>query len=226
MRHSFTPKTQLETLFVLNKDGRIVSTREPNPSPGARFSLIRGVAQCAWAIHADVPEAQAAALSTLAREEPPAADFRTNPVHADEYVSIIGGDVDAGPAFLFPEVIPDSAGTALVTDLSQLEKHFHGWTADELPERSPILGVFENDHAVSVCFCARKSAVAAEAGLETAPMFRGRGLGPRVTAAWARAIHGSGRLPIYSTSWSNVSSLAVARTLGLQACASDWSLIG
>jgi len=222
---SFTPQTQLETLFVLNEDGRIVSTREPNPGPGARFSLIRGVAQCAWAVHADVPEAQAAALSALAREEPPCAEFRSDPVHADEYLSLIGGEVDSGPAFIFPQVIPGSEGVGLVTDLTQLEKHFQGWSEDELPDRSPILGVFEGDHAVSVCFCARKSALAAEAGLETAPIFRGRGLGPRVTAAWARAIRGSGSLPIYSTSWSNASSLAVALTLGLEACASDWSLV-
>ena len=226
MHPFFTPQTQIETLFVLNVDGRIVSTREPNPGPGARFSLIRGVAQCAWAIHADVPEAQAAALSALAREEPPVADFRTEPVNAGRYVTLVGGNVDSGPAFIFPEIIPDSEGITPVTDLAQLERHFEGWTADELPERSPILGVFAGDHAVSVCFCARKSSVAAEAGLETAPMFRGRGLGPRVTAAWARVIRDSGRLPIYSTSWSNESSRAVARTLGLQAGASDWSLVG
>jgi hypothetical protein len=77
---------------------------------------------------------------------------------------------------------------------------------------------------VSVCFCARQSAAAAEAGLETAERFRGRGLGPRVTAAWALAIRASGRLPLYSTSWSNEASLAVARKLRLEACASDWSL--
>src|SRR6185436_13781001 len=86
--------------------------------------------------------------------------------------------------------------------------------------------VVEHGQAVSVCFCARRSDVAAEAGLETAAAFRGRGLAARVTAAWALAIRASGRLPIYSTSWSNHASLAVARKLGLAACASDWSLSG
>ena len=67
----------------------------------------------------------------------------------------------------------------------------------------------------AICFCARKTALAAEAGLATAPDFRGRGLGTRVTAAWAVAIRDSGLLPIYSTSWENTASLSVAQKLGL-----------
>jgi len=53
------------------------------------------------------------------------------------------------------------------------------------------------------CFCARRSDAAAEAGLETAEAFRGRGFGPRVTAAWAWAIRATGRIPLYSTAWTN-----------------------
>jgi predicted GNAT family acetyltransferase len=87
--------------------------------------------------------------------------------------------------------------------------------------RSPVLAVVEAGHAVSVCFCARRSDVAAEAGLQTAEAFRGRGFGTRVTAAWALAIRASGRIPLYSTSWTNGASLAVARKLGLVAYASD-----
>ena len=222
----FTPELQLDTLFVLSEAGRIISTREPNPGPGPRFSLIRGRTHCAWAIHADVAEELAGQLRALAREEAPTADFRDDPVHANEYVSLVGGRADSGPAFTFPDVVPASADIVAVNDLAQLEEHFRGWTADELPERSPILAVVEEGYAVSVCFCARRSPAAAEAGVETAGRFRRRGLGARVTAAWAQAIRASGRLPIYSTSWSNKSSLAVARKLRLEACASDWSLSG
>lgn len=222
----FTPGLQLDTLFVLSGEGSIISTREPNPNPGPRFSLIRGMTRCAWAIHADVAEELAAQLSALAQEEPPTVDFRDDPVHANRYVLLVGGRADSGPAFTFPDVLPASADIVAVKELAQLEEHFQGWTADELPERSPILAVIEEGHAVSVCFCARQSRAAAEAGVETAGRFRRRGLGGRVTAAWARAIRASGRVPIYSTSWSNESSLAVARKLGLEARASDWSLSG
>lgn len=126
--------------------------------------------------------------------------------------------------FTFPPTIPAPSDVVVITDLALLERHLRGWTADELPERSPILGIVEDGHAVSVCFCARRSQVAAEAGLETAVNFRDRGFGTRVTAAWAQAIRDSGRLPLYSTSWSNGASLAVARKLKLSACGSDWNL--
>lgn len=87
-----------------------------------------------------------------------------------------------------------------------------------------MLAIIENDHPVSICFCARRSEAAAEAGVETAESYRGKGYGPRVTAAWAQAIRESGRVPLYSTSWTNHASLAVARKLGLVAYASSWSL--
>ncbi|MGH8678990.1 MAG: GNAT family N-acetyltransferase [Burkholderiales bacterium] len=113
-----------------------------------------------------------------------------------------------------------------VDNLQLLERSFRGWTAAEIPGRSPILAVIDGGYPVSVCFCARTSEAAAEAGVETAAAFRGRGFGPRVTAAWAVAIRASGRIPLYSTSWSNAASLAVARKLGLVQYASDWSLVG
>jgi hypothetical protein len=34
------------------------------------------------------------------------------------------------------------------------------------------------------CFCARRSDIAAEAGVETAEAYRGRGYGQRVTVTW------------------------------------------
>ncbi len=211
---------------MLNEAGRLVSTREPGPSPGPRFMLIRGPVGCAWAAHADLPGALAAGLDALARSETPSADVRAEPVHATRYRSLLGDRVEFGPAFEFPAAIPAPAGCIVVTHLSQLGRHLRGWTADELPERGPIVAIAEDGHAVSVCFCARRSPAAAEAGVETAERFRGRGYAPRVTAAWALAVRASGRLPIYSTSWDNEASLAVARKLGLDACAGNWSVYG
>jgi len=220
----YTPELQLETLFVLNEKGRIISTREPNPGPGPGFALIRGLAGCAWAAHSALAEPVAEELETWAREETPSQDLRSQPRHARRYSSLIAGSADSGPAFTFPEIAPGASDIVPVETLSQLERHFRGWTAGELPERSPMLAVFDGGNAVSVCFSARSSPAAAEAGVETAASHRGRGLAGRVTAAWAFAIRRSGRLPIYSTSWNNGSSLAVARRLGLQPVASNWSL--
>ena len=96
---------------------------------------------------------------------------------------------------------------------------------DIIPYRTPIVALVEEGYPTSVCFCARRSDIAAEAGLETAVGFRGRGLGSRVAAAWALEVRASGRVPLYSTSWSNGASLAVARKLGLLAYASQWRIV-
>jgi predicted GNAT family acetyltransferase len=106
-----------------------------------------------------------------------------------------------------------------------LQHNFRGWVAGEIAAgRLPVIAVSKDGVPVSICFCARRSDLAAEAGVETAEAFRGLGLGPRVTAAWALAIRAEGRIPLYSTSWTNSASLSVARKLGLIAYASGWSI--
>ncbi len=220
---SIQAQTHLETLFVL--DGRrIVSTREPNPGRGPQFVLIRRADSCAWALSSGIGDEQAGEVTRLALDEDPTSDFRRPPKHIEEYMKIVGGEFDAGPAFEFPERMPLAEDAALIGDVERLRGSFNDWTADELPARSPIIAILEDDVPISICFCARVSELVAEAGVETAPEFRGRGMAGLATAAWATAILASGRTPIYSTSWSNGSSLAVARKLGLIACASYWNL--
>jgi hypothetical protein len=45
-----------------------------------------------------------------------------------------------------------------------------------------------------------------------------------VVAAWANAIRAGGRIPLYGTAWSNASSRAVARKLGLVMYGEDFRL--
>jgi len=220
----FTAALQLETLFELNRDRRIVSTREPNPGPGPAFFLIRTATDCAWGVRVDIPSNVAEQLVRLAKEEQPTSDFQTAPVNANRYLSLLSGTVTTGPAFTFQELMPEFSDVFAVEDVRLLQRSFRGWLDDELPGRSRLMAVVRNGQAVSICFCARRSDAAAEAGVETVPAFRGRGLALRVTAAWAQAIRSSGRLAIYSTSWNNKSSLAVACKLCLNACANNWSI--
>ena len=175
-----TPILHLQTLFLVDDDGRISGARKPEPSRGPLFSLIRGKASCDWAVRGDVPQDLADELEGLAREEPPASDFRYAPVHAERYMSLVIGRVDSGPAFMFPEAIAQPRGTVFIEDIQLLEHYFPGWKASEIPKRTPIVALVEEGHVVSVCFCARRFNAAAEAGLETAMAFRGRGLGSRV----------------------------------------------
>jgi hypothetical protein len=220
-----TPTLHLQTSFVLDAAGRIVSTREPEATPGPVFVLVRSTHSCAWAVRTDVGEGVAAELNRLAREEPPLSNLRDAPLHANRYKSLIEGQVLSGPAFVFPHAIIQPADTVVVEDEQLLGRHFRGWVAGEIDAgRAPVLAIVEHGFPVSVCFSARSSSVAAEAGVETAVGFRGQGFGPRVTAAWALAVRAPGRVPLYSTDWSNESSLALARKLGLEAYAADWSV--
>lgn len=171
-----------------------------------------------------VHDAVAEELRALAEDEPPLSDLRDGPKHAARYSSLLTGDISSGPAFLFAPRMSSHPDVVSVASIEQLQRHFVGWTEDELPERSPIVVVFEAGEAVSVCFCARRSSVAAEAGVETALSYRGRGLAAIVTASWAASVQSSGLIPIYSTSWENSSSLAVARKLDLTPCAQIWTL--
>jgi hypothetical protein len=232
-----TPDLHLKTTFILNGEGRIVSTREPGANRGPRFSIVRSATCCAWAVRADLPKELAGELDRLAREEPPTIDLHDAPVHADRYLSLVGGQVGSGheavvktrqsdgPAFTFPQVLVRPTDVVVVEDERLLEHNFRGWVPGEIAAgRSPVLSIVEDGYPVSVCFCARRSDGAAEAGVETAEAFRGRGFGPRVTTAWALAIRATGRVPLYSTAWTNDASLSVAHKLGLMAYASTWSL--
>jgi hypothetical protein len=216
-------------MFVLDGCGRIGASPEPNVPSALRFALIRGASSCAWAVRADVPETVAVEVERLACEERPLEDLQDPqdaPLHADTYLALLGGQISSGPAFTFPDRIAHSSDVALVDKLELLERYFRGWVADEIPWRAPIVAVMDHGYPVSVCFCAtRASENTVEAGLETAAAFRGRGFAPRVTAAWAAAIRASGRIPLYSTAWTNDASRTVARKLGLIQYAVDWTIV-
>jgi GNAT acetyltransferase len=213
-------------MFSVDSHRRITASLESSARPAPFFVLIRGTSNVAWGVRNDLAVDVADELDRLAGEEPPVRDFQAPPLHVDKYPSLVGGQIVSGPAFRFPDEIAQSTDIALVDRLNLIERHFRGWIAEEIPWCSPIVAVMDGGYPVSVCFCATKnSAPGVEAGLETAAAFRGRGYAARVTAAWAGAIRVSGRIPLYSTYWSNTASLAVARKLGLIQYASDWSLV-
>jgi len=220
-----SPLHDLGIGFILDDRGRIVSTREPEPRSGPRFILIRDASRCTWALHAEVSDEVAAKVTALAADEPPEPDPRVQPRHERAYLELLGGHAESGPNFVFPdgELVCDH-DISIIDQLAPLERHFTGWTASELPERSPIMAIVVDGAPVSVCFCSRLADRAAAAGVDTAAAFRQRGFAAAVTAAWATAIRASGRVPLYSTTWDNAGSLGVARKLGLVCTTSFWNV--
>ena len=98
------------------------------------------------------------------------------------------------------------------------------WLADELTVRNPVMAVVVDGATVSVCFSARATRHASEAGVETLPEHRGRRHAGAVTAAWAAQVRRQGRIPLYSTSWTNHASRRVAARLGLTQYATDFHI--
>jgi predicted GNAT family acetyltransferase len=89
---------------------------------------------------------------------------------------------------------------------------------------APLFAIIVDGRAVAVCGSVRHTPPAHEAGVETVLEFRRRGFAAEVVASWAGAVRAAGVTPLYSTSWTNTPSQAVARKLGLICFGSDLHL--
>ena len=128
-----------------------------------------------------------------------------------------------GPAYVLPGDLRSGPRAVPVTDAAVLHPELAPW-GPELELRGPCFGVMDSGLVVSICCCARTTPEAAEAGVETATAFRGRGLAAEAVSAWAAAVTASGRVAFYSTSRENLASKAVAKKLGAREFGEDWSL--
>jgi hypothetical protein len=232
---------QARTLFACDANGRILERREPAASraPAPRFFLGRTRHGHLWRFRADLPAALVRDLARLAAAERADHDLDLPPEREAALRERLEAfapveHVYAGPAFRFPDALPGGSDAATgaqavvitAANAGALAETFP-WVHEEFAEREPCLAVLEDGHAVAVCCCATPPGPgvhAVEASLGTLEGFRGRGLGVRVTAAWAREVRERGLLPLYSTSFANRGSLGVARRLGLLRYGSDLSL--
>ena len=123
----FTAALQLETLFELNRDRRIVSTREPNPGPGPAFFLVRTATDCAWAVRVDIPSSVVEQLGAARKGRTTHLRFQTAPVNANRYLSLLSDTVTTGPAFTFQELMPEFSDIVAVEDVRLVQRSFRGW---------------------------------------------------------------------------------------------------
>ena len=228
---------QVSALYRHDERNRLLAVNEPGPSqpndlPPPRLFLGRTRAGHIWRFRHDLPEPLVAELEAALAAEPVAANLSRPPRCLEAVQATLARDgplsaMWSGPAWRFPVEIPQfehkaipvtSTAAELVRLLSPV------LVADELPWRLPCLALLDDGRMASVCFSARNTPIAAEAGVETLEEFRGRGYATAVVAAWARAVRQEGRIPLYSTSWDNLASRSVARKLGLILYGADLSL--
>jgi hypothetical protein len=219
-------------LFRMDDRQRLVGLNEPGDDPPPRMFLARGETTHRIWFGADIGEATIEACRAIARELPnwdgrqPATSLYDSMRVA---VAPEGPIVDEtnGPAYRFGERVDIPTGTeARVIDAASahlLESNFP-YTRSVLAFRSPVVGVVVDGAVVSACYCARKRPNACEAGVDTIEPYRRRGFAALVVSAWRDAVEAEGREPLYSTSWDNLASRAVAAKLRLIPYAETLSL--
>lgn len=229
----------LRCLYHHDVRDRIVSTRQPGGGPAPLVHVGRTRLGNVWRFRGDLPASLVCDLARLlGREAPLASSAGPEPLERLEAIRrVLQAAVGAvrawrGPAFRFPPLIEVPDGSAELVEIGEdrsglLSRGFADWIP-EVAERQPCLAALEGGFAAALCCSSRPrevasgaSCLAAEAGVETRPRDRGRGHAPRVVAAWARAVRAGGGEPMYSTSWDNRPSRAVARKLGLVAYGED-----
>ena len=219
-------RLHVETLFTYDQDGRLLTVNEPAGAAAPRFFLARTPDGDVIRFRHDVDPALAREIETACRDNPSLDITRPTPSTQAKLEALLARTAPvqkrwAGPAYFFPNELPDATGVVRIgsDNAHVLEKHLAEWLEDV--ERSkPLLAVLESGHAVSVCSSVRRGSHAHEAGVETVPGFRGRGHAVLATAAWAREVRRAGLVSLYSTSWENEASRSVAGKLDLiQYCA-------
>jgi RimJ/RimL family protein N-acetyltransferase len=127
--------------------------------------------------------------------------------------------------YIFPDDITSSGSC---TAINESDSHLlHNGLEEWLPDVAighPFFAAIEDDRAVAVCTTVIASQDVHEAGVETVAEYRGRGFAADAVAAWAKAVRKLGSVPLYATTFDNISSQRVAQRLSLSPVASEFSV--
>lgn len=212
----------VETLFTHDKSRRLLVVNEPNGRPAPRFFLGRTPTATLCRFRHDLPQSLIQQLTALAQDEPTGQPLAPEPEHAEEYKRLLEDhapiqQIFSGPAYRLP--IPQSSQPQAIKITRQnvhLCQDSFSWLCEDIELEQPCLGVVRDGRVVSICRSVRIGTQAHEAGVETLAAYRGNGYALQVVAAWAAAVDELGRIPLYSTSWQNQASQAIARKLTMQ----------
>jgi hypothetical protein len=217
-------RIHVEALFTHDASLRIQFVNEPWANgtvrvPADRFFLGRTAAGNMWRFRSDLPGSLVEQLELLCVDEPVTKNLNQKPRHLEAYLRLLEGhgsirQVWLGPAYRLPVSARPSLRPVRITaaNAGVLGAGFEEMAA-ELEVAQPFFGLVQGGHAVSICRSVRITPEGHEAGVETLSDFRGKGYAPEAVAGWAAAVAEMGCIPLYSTSWENTASQAVARKL-------------
>ena len=221
-------RAHVAALFTSDASGRLLAVNEPDGGVAPRFFLGRTArsTECWFRQDLDSDLVRALEAALLQERGNPGLDQPRDdgPTVFEQLLSASAPilKVWAGPAYRFSKVASMGESIVFVTEgnTDVLRPYFEDWLED-VQGCQPFAAVLEDGQAVSLCASVRTTGLADEAGVETHPDFRRRGHAGEATSAWATAVRKLGRTPLYSTSWSNAASRAVAGKLGLVQFGSD-----
>ena len=221
-------RCHIDALYTCDTSGDMVRVNESNGGPAPRFTLGVTADGAVRRFRRDVARDTRRELEAVVNRV--RAHAPESPIDATPFLSILESVAPVertwgGPAFAFPEVLPAARDTGaaadanpvLVTDAnaSLLHRHLPAWIPD-VSTRQPMAVAVVDGHAVAVCCSVRRTSDAHEAGVETTPAWRRRGYAARAVLHWAHTVRALGVEPLYSTSWDNPASRAMASRLGLR----------
>lgn len=220
----------LDALYERDDAGFLTASRDPEV-PLPPFHLVRTPGGNRWRLRAGLSTAPRERLGRILSVQPLPSDAADAQAHAPDLAAIRAALLEdapraheyRGPAFFFPDRLPALDGAELLTDPRQApgEGPF-AWLRSAVLASHPIVIVrAEGGDVASVCYSARLTSEAAEAGVETQAQYRQRGYGAAAVLRWAVAVRRTGRVPLYSTEWENAASRALASRLGLLWYAED-----
>ena len=212
-------------MLAVDARGRIVD-------PGPHFHVLRTDDQVVCRSHARLPDAAAAALEAIAHR--PRGRQRDWPRDYGDYLRVLVevAPLRAARAGLLYAALgragPEPAGgDEAITVTEDNANLLHGGLDEWRPDVAaglPMCVAVADGRAVAICASVQASARAHDAGVETLPAYRGRGLASKAVAAWARLVRAHGAVPLYGTTFDKLGSQGVARRLGLTLIGSEFSV--
>jgi RimJ/RimL family protein N-acetyltransferase len=217
-------RLHVEALYTRDAAGRLLAVNDAGAAAAPRFFFGSTPNGNAWWFRHDVEAPLAADLARLCESQPAGLDIVTAEPFADCLSRVAAVQkIWTGPAYHFPRDLPsEDDGVVRVTadNTTILSPYLEDWQGDVAPN-VPMAVALEDGKAVAVCASVRITPHAHEAGVDTNRDFRRRGYAARAVTAWAKAVRELNRVPLYSTSWQNEASRALAAKLGLIQFGSD-----
>ena len=225
-------KLEIETCQVMVAPDRFARENSPGQKHGPLIALAGCAAGNVAAAHADLDDALARRALDFVAAAPPWVDGAGLPTWIGALAAIVGVDpttLAGGPAWLLPSGLAFAHAARIVAGESvEGAAMLARFAADGMPPAlseagyvdvgelwAPWCAAMAGEEIAALCCAARLGERGAEAGLYTFAPYRGRGFGAAVTAAWSRLPSLAGKTLFYSTQWTNTSSIAVTRRLGL-----------